>query len=134
MNGLRAAAMVAVVAGAVGSIYLTLYVGRGGHSTILMGLFVLWDLSPFAALAVVNVVSRSWPVLTRATLYAAMLMVTAGSLAIYGEVAFGPPRPQPAFAFLVVPLASWLLVAMTVAIAGFVSGRRSSHGGTSVSR
>jgi hypothetical protein len=36
-------------------------------------------------------------------------------LAIYGNVALGRPRAQPAFSFLVVPLASWGLIA-TVAL------------------
>jgi len=42
--------------------------------------------------------------------YGLMVVVAVGSLAIYGEVAFGPPRPQPAFWFLVVPAASGYLV------------------------
>ena len=124
LGGLRAAALIAVLAGAVASAGLTVYVGRGGRSYFLMGLFVLWVLSPFVALAVATVVSRSWPAATRATLYGAMLVVPLISLAFYADVAFGPPRPQPAFVFLVVPLGSWLLVAMAVGIAALLSRRR----------
>jgi hypothetical protein len=55
-------------------------------------------------------------------LYSVMLVLTLGSLAIYGDVAFGPPRAKPAFAFLVVPLSSWLLIAIVVAAAK-ISGK-----------
>jgi hypothetical protein len=121
---MRRAALIAVVAGAVGSTALTVYVGRGGSSHILMGLFVLWVLSPFVGLTVADVVSQSWPMAARATLYGAMLVVTLVSLACYGDVAFGPPRPQPAFMFLVVPLGSWLLGAIAAGIAALLSRRR----------
>lgn len=45
-------------------------------------------------------------------------------LAVYAGVAFGPPRSKPAAAFLIVPLASWLLIA----IAAAVSRRRRING------
>jgi len=31
------------------------------------------------------------------------VILTVSSLAIYGDAAFGPPRPKTAFAFIVVP-------------------------------
>lgn len=127
LGAVRGVALIVAAAGAAGSVGLTLYTGRENHSRILMGLFVLWVLSPFAGLVVVNRVARSWAVVLRATLYGAMLVVTGVSLAIYGEVALGPPRAQQAFVFLVVPLASWLAVAMAVAIAGVVAGRAVSR-------
>ena len=58
-----------------------------------------------------------------------MLALTLGSLAVYGVVALGPPRPKPAFVFLVVPLASWLLIAIVLAIAVRRSGRLSRRDG-----
>ena len=125
---LRAAALIAVLVGAVGSVGLMLYVGRRNDSRILLVLFVLWVLSPFMVLVLANVVSKRWSVLTRATLYSAMLVLTLGSLAIYGDVALGPPRPKPAFVFLVVPLASWLLIAIVLPIAAILSGRLSRGG------
>jgi hypothetical protein len=95
----------ATVAGAAGSLGLTLRVGHRNNSRILLMLFGIWVLSPFIALVSAGVVSKRWPVLTRATLYGVMLVLTLGSLAIYGGVALGPPRAKPAFVFLVVPLA-----------------------------
>ena len=86
-------------------------------SLVLMALFTIWVLSPFVALVLAEVVAKRWSVLTRATLHGVMLIVTLGSLAIYGSVAVGPPRSKPAFMFLVVPFGSWLLVAIAVGIA-----------------
>ena|SRR5258706_8462463 len=126
---LRGAALIAVIAGAMGSVGLMLYTGRRQRSLILIGLFTVWELSPFVALLWAHMASKHWPVLTRATLYSVMLVLTLCSLAIYGEVALGPPRPKPAFAFLVVPLASWLLIGIVLPLAALISGRRAHRGG-----
>ncbi len=126
---LRTAALIAVPAGAVGSVGLMLHAGRRNNSRILLVLFAIWVLSPFMALIMADVVSKRWPVLTRATLYCVMLVLTLGSLAIYGDVALGPPRAQTAFVFVVVPPASWLLVGIVVPIAALVSGRLSRRDG-----
>ena len=122
-TALRAAAMIALLAGAGGSIGLMLRVGRHNHSRILLVLFEIWVLSPFTALVLGNLVSKRWPVLTRMTIYSVTLVLTLGSLAIYGYVAFGPPRAKPAFAFLVAPLASWLLIAIAAIVSRRLSRR-----------
>jgi hypothetical protein len=123
LGPLRAVALIAVLAGAVGSVGLMLRVGHRNNSGILLVLFALWVLSPFMVLVLANVVSKRWSVFTRATLYSVMLVLTLGSLAIYGDVAFGPPRAKAAFVFVVVPPASWLLIAIVVPIAALISGR-----------
>ena len=125
---LRAAALIAVVAGAAGSFGLMLYVGRRNNSHVLLALFTVWDLSPFIALVLADIVSKGWQVLTQTTLCIVMLIIALSSLAIYADVAFGPPRPQPAFMFLVVPLASWVLMAVALPVAAFVSNRRKHRG------
>jgi hypothetical protein len=125
LGRLRATARIAVVAGAGGSVALTVYAGRHNDSRLLVALFVIWVLSPFMALLLASLVSRRWPVLTQTTLYIAMLVVTVGSLAIYGAQAFRLPRPQAAFVFVVVPPASWLLIAVVVPIAGLMSRKLS---------
>ena len=124
MTILRRAGLMAVMAGAVGSVGLTLYTGRGNSSRFLMILFVLWVLAPFLGLALADRISKQWAVVTRATLYCVMLVLTVGPLAIYADVAFGPPRAQTAFAFLVVPLVSWLMMAVVVPTAAWILGRR----------
>lgn len=119
---LRAAAQIAVVAGAVGSVGLML---RAGQRTprLLLVLFVVWVLSPFVALAWAHTVSKRWSVLTQAALHGVMLVVTLGSLAIYGHDALRPRTAQAAFVFVVVPPASWLLTAIVVSIAELISRR-----------
>ena len=120
-------ARVAVVVGAAGSVGIMLRVGHRGGSAIpaiLVVLFTGWVLSPFAALVLVDIVSKRWSVLAKATLYSVMVIVTLGSLAIYADVVLSPPRPKPAFMFLVVPLGSWLLMMIVFPIAAWVSGRR----------
>src|SRR4051812_29778826 len=89
---LRAAALVTVLAGAVGSVALMLRAGHRNPSRMLLTLFAFWVLSPFIALVWAHAVSKRWPALTRATLYGVMMVVTLCSLAIYATVALGPPR------------------------------------------
>ena len=121
---LRAAALVAVVIGAVGSVGLMMSVGHRNPSRLLLALFLIWDVSPFVGLVLAVMISKRWSVITRATLYGLMLIVTLGSLALYGDVVLRP-RPQPAARFLVVPLGSWLLMTIVIPIAALVSGRLS---------
>jgi len=66
---LHAAALIVVLAGAVGSVGLMLHAGHRNPSRLLLVLFALWVLSPFIALVLANMVSKRWSVLTRATLY-----------------------------------------------------------------
>jgi hypothetical protein len=125
---LHAVALTAVVAGAGGSVGLMLWVGHRNPSRVLLVLFAIWVLSPFIAVGLADSVSKRWSVLTRATLHSVMLILTLGSLAIYGDVVLRPPRATPAFVFLVVPLGSWLMMTIAVPIAAFVSGRRLRRG------
>jgi hypothetical protein len=127
LGPLRAMALVAVLVGAIGSVGLTLSAGR--HSPrFLLVLFLLWVLSPFVAFLLVDRVSKGWSVLTRATLYSVMLVVTLSSLAIYGNVVWISPTSRPAPVFLLVPLGSWLLMAVVVSMAALASRRRSRRG------
>jgi hypothetical protein len=120
---LQAASQIAVLVGAVGSAGLMLHAGRHAPR-VLVVLFAIWVLSPFVALASANVVSRRWPAPIRATLYSVTLLVTLGSLAVYGADALRPPQSQAAFVYVIVPPASWLLCAIAIAAAASISGRR----------
>lgn len=128
LGPLRATASVAVVAGAGGSVGLMLRAGRHNDSRLLLVLFAVWVLSPFMALAWANMVSKRWSVLTRATLYCVTLVLTVSSLAIYANVVLRPPKSTPAFVFVVVPPASWLLMTIVVPIAALISRRLSRRG------
>ena len=122
--GLRRTALILLVAGAFGSVGLMGFVGRHQRSVLLMVVFTVWVLSPYATLAVAVALSSRWSAPIRRTLYALTIVVALASLAIYGIVAFGPSRPQPAFYFIVVPPACWLLIAIVIPIAAVVAGRR----------
>src|SRR5438552_5993754 len=101
-GALRSAALAAVVVGAVGSMTLLL---RAGQHTPPFLLFVMasWVLAPFAALGIALMSSNRWSRAMRATLYCAAIVVTLGSLAIYGDDARGHRRPQAGFVYVMVP-------------------------------
>ena len=124
-GSLRAAARFSTVIGAVGSIALSLFVGRHNSSGMLLLLFAGWVSFPFLALARAEVDSGRWAVTTKAALHWMTLLLTVCSLAIYARVAFGPRMPQPAAAFLLVPTAAWVVIAGFVGAAEW-SRRRSS--------
>ena len=122
---LRAVSIIALVVGATGSLG---FMFRAGQNTpyLLLILFTIWVLSPFAALLWANMVSNRWSVLTRGMLYCVTLIVTLGSLAMYGEwVDVKPVGSANAFLFVIVPPASVLFMAIIVPITAFISSRLS---------
>ena len=121
MRLLRALALIAVLAGAVGSVYFMLRVGHNQKSILLLALFFGWDVAPFAALGWA-IVSRRWLPAGQVMVYITALVVAVVSLFVYYRVAYGPPIPQPASRFLMVPVLSWLLIAATVFLAARASG------------
>jgi hypothetical protein len=124
---LRTVARFAVVAGAVGSLGFMLRAGRRTPRLLLV-LFVIWVLSPFAALAWASMVSKRWSILAQATLYCVTLVLTLGSLAIYGGLVVPPAASPAAFVFVLVPPVSWVLLATVVPIAAWISRRLSQRG------
>jgi hypothetical protein len=125
LSFLSRAALIAALAGAAGSLGLMFRAGRRQNSILLLLIFAIWVLSPFVALVRANMVSERWSILSRSMLCSVTLVVTLGSLTIYGEVAFGYATAKVGFVFLVVPLASWLVTAIVVVIAVFISGKSS---------
>ena len=122
---LSRAAWLIPVAGGVVSSGLMLCAGQRNNSRLLLALFAFWVLSPFVALVLASAVSTRWSALTRATLHALTLLITAGSLAIYGNALSMPPGSKLAFPFLVVPLGTWLLIIVTVPLASLLTRRLS---------
>jgi hypothetical protein len=104
---------VAILGGAVGAAGLTLYTGRHNHSMLLIALFTIWVLLPFVALAWAGVKVKLW----------VAPAIAIGTLVVYAYVAFGPPRSQPAAAFLLVPALSWLLILAVILRAARVNKR-----------
>lgn len=125
---LGTATLVAGLAGAVGSLGLLFHASRS-RPPFLMVLFVVWVLSPFVAIVFARVGSRRWPRHTQITVYIVMLVIALSSLAVYGNDALRPGRAQAAFVYIVVPLVSWLVLAIIVPIAAIIS-RKQSHRGS----
>jgi dienelactone hydrolase len=101
---------------------------RAGHradSHFLLALFAVWVLSPFVGIVFANFVSARWSFLTRATFHGVTLILTVGSLAIYGNMVSAPPGSKLVVPFLVVPLGSWLLIAIVIPMAALLSRRLS---------
>lgn len=112
----RKIALFLIMVGALGSLYFVVKAGHKNHAFLLVILFVFWALSPFMGLLVASVVSNRWSVLARSTLYVLIFLVPVGTLVIYSG-AWSPSGVKPAFVFLIVPLVSWLLMAIVFPIA-----------------
>lgn len=123
----RIVAVAAVAAGALITFYLIFQGSGNNKSLLLLFLFVVWDLSPFAALLVASSVSKHWPVMARVALYVLMVLIAAGSTGYYWSIAWlsGPSRTGP---FLLVPLISWLLMVIVIpATAAFARRKTGSE-------
>ena len=118
---LRLASLVSVALGAVGSLAFMFHVGRHNPSAILLILFTLWVVAPFAAMVSVPGLFKKWSIGGRAWFHFFTILVALGSSGIYADVAFGAPRPQPAFMFLVVPFVSLFVIAAASLISSVVS-------------
>lgn len=108
-NSLSPIALFAVIAGAAGSVVFTLIAGHNNKSVLLVLLFVIWVLSPFVAMVVAAIHSRSWSVRMRSILLYMMIFLTLASIICYSGV-MSPPGVKPGFVFLVIPLISWLVL------------------------
>ena len=125
---LRILALIILIVGAIGSLYLTLEKGRNNRSAFLDILFLLWVLSPFAALYIASILSERWGALTRKSLYLLMLVVTPFSLFCYGGN-IHLHGTKPAFIFLVIPPILWLLIAIVIPIAELMVRKKSRSPG-----
>jgi len=113
---LRTVAVLAIVFGAACSIGFTLYAGHKNPSIILDAIFVIWVISPFMVLLLLNAVSKRWSFFARKTLYILMLFITFFSLAGYSGI-LEPKGVKTAFKFLIVPLLSWCIISICYLIA-----------------
>jgi hypothetical protein len=128
LERLRATARFAVAVGAIGSSLLMYYAARRVHAPrVLVVLFTLWVLSPYALLTAADAMSRrlDWSLPTRRALYRVSLAAAVVSLAVYAVFALSSPRPKTAPFVLVAP-ASCLLAAIAVATAALRARRPTS--------
>lgn len=125
---LRTVAVIALVAGTIGSLAIMFREGQDTPRFLLI-LFAIWVFAPFAALFWANMLSKRWSVATRASLYCVTLIMALSSLAIYGEwVDIGPAGSANAFLLVIIPLISLIFIAIVVATAAVISGRLSRRG------
>ena len=113
---MRIVALIVLLMGVIGSFCLVLYNGRNNKSILLISLFVLWVLSPFVAFLIADKVSIRWTDTIRKTLYIIILALTLVSLLSYSGLLI-PAGTKTAFVFLVVPLISWVVIAIFLLIA-----------------
>jgi hypothetical protein len=123
-SSLRRAALLAAGAGGAASLGFMLYAGRRNPSRLLVLLFAAWVLSPFVAAVLAWAKSDQWPTIIRTTLYGTMIVVALGSVCVYCAVALGHLRVKVGFMFLIVPLASWLVLGVAFSIAAIAARRR----------
>ena len=120
----RRVTFIVMLTGALGSLGLTLQAGRSNHSILLVMLFGIWVLSPFMGLAVAYILSNRWSGLTRNVLYLLATILTIVSLLIYGGI-WTPAGMKHAFVFLILPVLSWLLLAIIIPV---TASRSRKHG------
>ena len=124
---LRVAALIVMAVSVAVSIGLFLHAGQRTPRLLLLGM-AFWVLSPFAILTWLNVVSKHWTVFSRVTLYCVTMFIALGTLAVYGDDAWGHRRAQAAFVYVIVAPASWLLMAVTIPAAALIARRRARRG------
>ena len=101
-----------VSAGALVAFALTMQAGHKNKSVLLVLLFVIWVVSPFAALVKLILASKNWTLLGRRILFVLVPVITIGSLIAYLKVMQLQVR-KPAFIFMIIPFFSWICIAIT---------------------
>jgi uncharacterized membrane protein YhaH (DUF805 family) len=120
---MRVPSIIAAIVGALGSEALMLVVGRTAP-TLLLVMFTLWVLSPFAGLYIAHLIARRWSEATRNALYWVTLIISVISLLIYGYFAFSPQPQKPTFIFVVTPPVSWGAAVLCLGVTALVSRSR----------
>ncbi|UWZ82716.1 hypothetical protein [Occallatibacter riparius] len=120
---LRAMVRAGLWVGAVGSLCFTVYAGRHNASVLLRALFAVWVLSPFAGLLLAERSAERVPTGIANSMRGSALVIMVCSLGIYGAAAMSGPGRHTTFAFLAVPVASWLAI-VPLLIASRIVARR----------
>ena len=123
---LRAAAGLALLAGAAASLAFLFHASHN-RQPVLLAMFVVWVLSPFAVLALAHFAAAVWTASSQTGLYKGTVSVALGTLLVYGYDAWRPRKAQPAFVFVVVPLVSWVVIAIVFPMVARRSARRSDR-------
>jgi len=122
MNSLGVIRRLAVGVGAGASVGLMWATGRRNPSVLLLAMFAVWVLVPYAVMLVVDRRSDSQAASVQLPLTLAAILLAATSIGIYGFVFVSSPA-KAAAPFLILPIAQLLIVAATTFV-----GRRKSRG------
>lgn len=123
LAALQSAALITAVFGAIAAIGLLRHAQQRPPPLIVF-LFVIWVFAPFGLLGVANLLSKSWPLPVRKTLYVLTFVLAAVSLAIYVDDNFTHRTAHPAGVWVAVPAASVMLSAVVLAVAAWRSRRK----------
>lgn len=96
---------IVLIIGAIVSLSFMFFAGRNNSSVVLMGLFTVWVLSPFAALFA----ATRKPVISVKQLNYLAPVIAFGSITFY-MLAYFFPGKTPAFIFLIIPFISWVAI------------------------
>lgn len=110
MDSLRVIRRLVVGVGAGASVGLMWATGRRNPSVLLLAMFAVWVLMPYAAILAIERRLDSTGASARTALTSAALIVMLSSIGVYG-FAFAAPPAKPAAPFLMLPVAQLLVVA-----------------------
>lgn len=99
--------IIVLMIGAIVSLSFMFFAGKNNNSIVLMGLFTVWVLSPFAVLFAAIRKPFSSP---KQLNYLAPI-ISFGSITFY-MLAYFFPGKTPAFIFLIIPFISWTAIAI----------------------
>lgn len=103
---MRMAARVFVVLCALGSLACTLYAGQHNRSVLLVAMFAVWVIAPFAGLLVVlRSAGQAGTVVP-----AIAITLSLATLVLYAAFALHPLARTAAAPFLLLPMCSWAVV------------------------
>ncbi len=117
---LRSVAWIVLLVGSVWSLSLTIQAGRNNDSILLKILFMVWVLSPYLIQLLLFLLSTSWKNLRRIMLYVQIIFLSLGSLLFYNGI-INLPDAKPAAIFLLIPLFSWVFIAIVQMMAVYFS-------------
>lgn len=120
-------ALAAVLAAAAGS--LALFFRAARHTPpLLIPIFVIWILVPFAVLLLAHRRAARWPPEVRSVLHVVMVLLALGSLAAYGYDALWPRTAQRAFIYVIVAPVSCACIGLALAVGALFFRRRGQRG------
>ena len=121
MTRLQPVAQTAAVIGAVGAVALTLYAGRDNGLPFLMILMSGWVFAPFFGYAVIRKIAGRRSSFPLASIDGVVIVIAVVALAIYAQNVLHPRSSKPAAVFVAVPIASWAVMLIVVAVASFIA-------------